>query len=370
MMSFGLDLAKSPAAGARRGLRHRARLRPAGRALGRLYFVQQRMVAARAAVSPTMSPTQQKLMQYLPVVFAVFQVFFLTGLIIYYMAQAVLRIGQQAYITRRFYGHDESLGRQAQRAGDAGPRAGQDRTTAAVAAGCSRQAKRDAAPRSKADAAGQGDDGKKDGDRRAAAERRDEAHDRAEEPPDADRARPRGAAEAGPRPVDPAAAEPRAATNAGADQRRETDRAPCLARSMNGVDDGMGRDDSANGRGGQGAGPRPARRRSPTTPSSRSSTSPSRDCSAGSAARPGCAPGSARRRCARSRIAGAAAAGGAADGDDGDGRRDERRADADDAVDRRRRRRTAAGADARRRRRRRRRRAAAATDPTAPKEAP
>ena len=38
--------------------------------LGGLYFFQQRMVAARAAVSPTMSPGQQKLMQYLPVVFA------------------------------------------------------------------------------------------------------------------------------------------------------------------------------------------------------------------------------------------------------------------------------------------------------------
>ena len=57
-------------------------------------------------------------MQYLPVVFAVFQVFFLLGLVIYYMAQAVLRILQQAYITRRFYGHDEALGRQAQRAGE------------------------------------------------------------------------------------------------------------------------------------------------------------------------------------------------------------------------------------------------------------
>ena len=57
-------------------------------------------------------------MQYLPVVFAIFQVFFLAGLIIYYMAQAVLRIAQQAYITRRFYGHDEALGRQAQRASE------------------------------------------------------------------------------------------------------------------------------------------------------------------------------------------------------------------------------------------------------------
>jgi YidC/Oxa1 family membrane protein insertase len=83
-----------------------------------LYFAQQRMVAARAAVSPTMSPQQQKLMQYLPVAFAIFQVFFVTGLIIYYMAQAILRIGQQAYITRKFYGHEEALGRQAQRAGN------------------------------------------------------------------------------------------------------------------------------------------------------------------------------------------------------------------------------------------------------------
>ena len=57
-------------------------------------------------------------MQYLPVAFAVFQIFFLTGLVVYYAAQAVLRIGQQAYITRRFYGHEEALGRQAQRAGE------------------------------------------------------------------------------------------------------------------------------------------------------------------------------------------------------------------------------------------------------------
>jgi YidC/Oxa1 family membrane protein insertase len=88
-------------------------------ALGGLYFGQQRMVAARAAVSPTMSPTQQKVMQYLPVVFAVFQIFFLTALVVYYIFQTLLRILQQYYITKKFYGSDESLGRQAQRAGEA-----------------------------------------------------------------------------------------------------------------------------------------------------------------------------------------------------------------------------------------------------------
>ena len=87
--------------------------------LGCLYFVQQRMVAARASISPTMSQTQQKLMQYLPVFFAVFQIFFLAALVVYYIFQTLLRIAQQVYITRAFYGHDESLGRQAQRAGAA-----------------------------------------------------------------------------------------------------------------------------------------------------------------------------------------------------------------------------------------------------------
>jgi len=118
MLSFGLDLAKSPATALGDSFANGLIYALLVVALGALYFFQQRMVAARAAASPTMSPGQQKLMQYLPVVFAVFQVFFLTGLVIYYGAQAILRILQQAYITRRFYGHDEALGRQAQRAGE------------------------------------------------------------------------------------------------------------------------------------------------------------------------------------------------------------------------------------------------------------
>ena len=118
MNAFGLDLAKSPATALGESFGTGLVYALLVVALAGLYFLQQRMVAARAAVSPQMSPAQQKLMQYLPVVFAVFQVFFLAGLIIYYMAQAVLRIGQQAYITRRFYGHEESLGRQAQRASE------------------------------------------------------------------------------------------------------------------------------------------------------------------------------------------------------------------------------------------------------------
>jgi YidC/Oxa1 family membrane protein insertase len=108
--------------------------------LAGLYFVQQRMVAARASISPTMSPSQQKLMQYLPVVFAAFQLFFMMGLVVYYIFQTLLRIAQQAYITRRFYGHDEALGRQAQRAGVA---AREEASKSGESGGLLAQAKRD-----------------------------------------------------------------------------------------------------------------------------------------------------------------------------------------------------------------------------------
>ena len=118
MVSLGLDLAKSPFTALGESFGTGLIYLGLVVVLGVLYFVQQRMVAARAAVSPTMSPSQQKLMQYLPVAFAVFQVFFVVGLVIYYIAQAILRIGLQYYITKAFYGHDEALGRQAQRASE------------------------------------------------------------------------------------------------------------------------------------------------------------------------------------------------------------------------------------------------------------
>jgi YidC/Oxa1 family membrane protein insertase len=113
MMSFGLDLAIKPVDAVKENFGSGLIYIGFVAALAGLYFVQQRMVASRT-VSPTMSATQAKLMQYLPVAFAVFQLFLPTGLIAYYMVQALVRILQQYYITRRFYGHEGSLGRQAQ----------------------------------------------------------------------------------------------------------------------------------------------------------------------------------------------------------------------------------------------------------------
>jgi len=118
MMAWGLDLSKRPYSMMSESFTQGLIYVGLVVALGALYFVQQRMVASRAAVSPTVSPTQQKLMQYLPVAFAVFMGFYLTGLVIYYFAQAVFRIGLNWYITHRFYKGDESLGRQAQKASE------------------------------------------------------------------------------------------------------------------------------------------------------------------------------------------------------------------------------------------------------------
>lgn len=115
MLSFGLDLAKSPIDAVRDNFGTGLIYIMLVVVLAGLYFVQQRMVASRT-VSPTMSAGQAKLMQYMPVGFAVFQIFLTTQLVVYYMVQALVRIIQQYYITKRFYGHDGSIGRQAQAA--------------------------------------------------------------------------------------------------------------------------------------------------------------------------------------------------------------------------------------------------------------
>jgi YidC/Oxa1 family membrane protein insertase len=118
MLAWGLDLSKRPSEMISQSFSTGFVYAMLVVVLGVLYYVQQKMVAARAQVAPNMSETQAKLMQYLPVVFAVFLVFYLTGLVIYYMAQAIFRIGLQYYITHRFYKGEQSLGRQAQAAGE------------------------------------------------------------------------------------------------------------------------------------------------------------------------------------------------------------------------------------------------------------
>ncbi len=116
MRSLGLDLSLTPVKAIQENAGTGVIYALLVVALMGLYFVQQRMIASRT-VSPTMSASQQKLMQYLPVFFGVFQFFFPVALVVYYFAQTIVRIAQQSYITRRFYKGDDSLGSQAQAAG-------------------------------------------------------------------------------------------------------------------------------------------------------------------------------------------------------------------------------------------------------------
>ena len=115
MLSLGIDLAKKPITAMQDDFVSGLVYALLVLMLAGLYLVQQRMIASRT-VSPTMSAGQAKLMQYMPVAFAVFQIWLPTAMIVYYMMQAVIRIVQQQYITQRFYKKDDSLGRQAQAA--------------------------------------------------------------------------------------------------------------------------------------------------------------------------------------------------------------------------------------------------------------
>lgn len=115
MLSFGIDLAKTPLRAIQDDFASGLVYALLVLLLAGLYLVQQRMIASRT-MSPTMSASQAKLMQYMPVAFAVFQIWLPMALVIYYMMQALIRIAQQQYITQRFYKKDDSLGRQAQAA--------------------------------------------------------------------------------------------------------------------------------------------------------------------------------------------------------------------------------------------------------------
>ena len=115
MLSFGVDLAKTPLRAIQDDFVSGLVYAFLVLLLAGLYLVQQRMIASRT-MSPTMSANQAKLMQYMPVAFAVFQIWLPTALVVYYMMQALIRIIQQQYITQRFYKKDDSLGRQAQAA--------------------------------------------------------------------------------------------------------------------------------------------------------------------------------------------------------------------------------------------------------------
>jgi len=63
--------------------------------MGISMFVQQKLNP------PPMDPMQQKIMQFLPVIFTAFFAFFPAGLVLYWVVNNILSITQQWYITRK-----------------------------------------------------------------------------------------------------------------------------------------------------------------------------------------------------------------------------------------------------------------------------
>ncbi|MEL7155617.1 MAG: YidC/Oxa1 family membrane protein insertase [Actinomycetota bacterium] len=81
-------------------------------------FYQQRQVSARRGGGMAgMNPQQEMILKFLPLLSGIWSFVFPAGLVLYWATSNVFRIGQQAYITRRFYGEREEAAAEAAAAG-------------------------------------------------------------------------------------------------------------------------------------------------------------------------------------------------------------------------------------------------------------
>ncbi|MDG1846251.1 MAG: YidC/Oxa1 family membrane protein insertase [Acidimicrobiales bacterium] len=68
-------------------------------------WLQQKQIQGRS--SNAMSPQQAAIMKFLPFMLPIFSFAFPTALIFYFLTSNIFRVGQQLFITRRFYGDDK-----------------------------------------------------------------------------------------------------------------------------------------------------------------------------------------------------------------------------------------------------------------------
>jgi YidC/Oxa1 family membrane protein insertase len=76
-------------------------------------YYQQRQISTRRGSNIPMTSQQQALLRILPLFTGIWSFVFPAGLVLYWAASNVFRIGQQAYITRKLYGSEDSPGRRA-----------------------------------------------------------------------------------------------------------------------------------------------------------------------------------------------------------------------------------------------------------------
>jgi YidC/Oxa1 family membrane protein insertase len=106
MLSFGLDLSK-PALrviqdNVVKGLPYLVLVI----LVGLLSFYQQKQLSKRATAPA--NAQMQMVMNIMPIMFGVFSLTFASALIVYFLVQNLFRIGQNAYITNKFYGDSAS----------------------------------------------------------------------------------------------------------------------------------------------------------------------------------------------------------------------------------------------------------------------
>ena len=102
MASFGLDLSQSPSAALGNDLVTGLPYLLLVLVVGISSWLQQKQIQGRSA--NTMSPQQAAIMKIIPFMLPVFSFAFPTALIFYFITSNVFRVGQQMFITKRFYG--------------------------------------------------------------------------------------------------------------------------------------------------------------------------------------------------------------------------------------------------------------------------
>ena len=83
-------------------------------------FIQHRMIRARNT-GAAVNETQELIMKYIPFMLPIFAFTLPAAIVFYFLVSNLYRIGQQAYITRSFYGGDDSLGAQIRKQREDGP---------------------------------------------------------------------------------------------------------------------------------------------------------------------------------------------------------------------------------------------------------
>ena len=132
MVSFGIDLSRSAVTALRESFVEGIPYLILILLVAGASYYQQRQISARTTgqADTPMMRQQRMLMKVFPIFFAVISLTLPAGLVVYFLVSSSYRIAQQAYITRAFYRHEDSLGRQAQEAAAAARTETEENTSA------------------------------------------------------------------------------------------------------------------------------------------------------------------------------------------------------------------------------------------------